>query len=199
MADISNPTVDVSIMDNSTGNLVPAVLRRDSVYALAVSDKDDRVALFEQGRLFSTTSNVVTVGAASETPVFLLRNPTASTMTMHLFRISVDAASDASNVFIRLYKNATVTANGTTIGINNMNADGTYTAQALASISPTVSANGTLYRTWVFVRAIGNSDNGLDLGGLCTLKPNENIMLTMASGKDKDFTCCVIFAEAPRT
>lgn len=198
MADIQDRTQDVSILDNQSGLTAGVVTRKDGVAALAVTDKPLGAILFEQGRLFSVNSNVVTLGTTAESPVFLIRNPNASGMTLHLYRISVDIAADSSSTYIRVYKNATVTANGTAVATNKLNTDGTYTPQTLGSISPTVTYNGTVYKTWVFAKGIGNADNGLVLDGLCTLAPNENLLVTVQGAKDKEFAGCLIIGESAR-
>ena len=157
MADIENPTGDITLYDEN-GNAVEVVLRADGKYALAVDAKitgfsviaDVRSLeqkLADEGRLFTASTDLISLGGSSgqETPFMLIKNPTGKNdQWVRLFQILYRLHTTSSfSVVLRVYKNPTVTSDGTGLAEINENNDSVRVADAEVFVNPTVSANGS--------------------------------------------------------
>jgi hypothetical protein len=143
-----------TILYDSSGNAISSVLdgsvRRLAVdisqgEAIAVEVQEDTWTTdVKAGRGFIITTNIVTVSLSSEADFFLLKNPSGSGKNIRIkeLLISIEASTQQGSV-IRIYKNPTITADGTALTIGKLKtgqADGVATAY----LSPTISTRGTL-------------------------------------------------------
>jgi len=137
-------------------------------------------------RYIVTTDEINT--ATGEIKLFLLKNPSTS---KHLFVEKILISSqDAGQKTFKIYRNPTITTNGTALTINKVRA--TQSASiATAFLSPTISANGTLLFG-------GNFGEGSPLQLLdipFVVEPSEDILITTQSTSDRIFLTIVWIEE----
>ena len=112
----------------------------------------------QAGRAFQTTSNLITVTGSAETDFFLLKNISGSEKTIRLNEIflNIGLASGVQSLksTFRLYRNATITANGNALTIFKTNPSGAHTAIAETYTAPTISARGSLIQVFPFTQGI---------------------------------------------
>ena len=103
----------------------------------------DEYATF--GKAFTVSTNLVTISGTSEQALLLLKNPSGSgkkILTSH-FNFGLDTTT--AREVIRVYKNPTVTSNGTSLTIENTLIKASPPSSACEAYKfPTVSSNGTL-------------------------------------------------------
>ena len=103
----------------------------------------DEYATF--GKAFTTSTDLVSISGTSEQAFLLLRNPSGSgkkILTSH-FNFGLDTTT--AREIIRVYKNPTVTSDGTGLTISNtLIKSSPPSSSCEAYKSPTVSANGSL-------------------------------------------------------
>lgn len=147
------------------------------------------------GMGFVATTNNITVANANETVFMLIKNPSNSGKTARLHRLTIGSDENQANkmAFYRVYRDPTITNNGTALNINNLK-KGAGGSVLTAFKLPTISANGTLL-------AVGNagavvqSTDQMDLGNLISL--GENILITVdATAGGFDFFVTVYWEEA---
>ncbi len=98
---------------------------------------------------YNCASGIITVALAVETDLILFRNPAGSGKLVELFEQVVSIPDSASNVrsVIRIYKNPTITLNGTALGTGGLR-NGQAASVLLASSLPTIAARGTLVQIY---------------------------------------------------
>jgi hypothetical protein len=151
---------------------------------LQVVSKSDEHQDIEDGLAFIATTPNLTISGLTEVPYMLIRNPNASGKNVDLEEMyfSMVAGISGSGAQFKLYRDATVTTNGTTVAINKRVKNQANSAVALVTTAPTVSANGTLIESFsiyggmnTFIREMGE-----------VIQPNENLYITitqMVTGK----------------
>lgn len=121
--------------------------------------------------------NQPTAGTAN--PLILIKNPSGSGKTLYLSFVSYGI--NVANVLgtIRLYKNPTITSNGTSQTIVSFG--GGTTAMELYTV-PTISVNGTLTSTYV----TGQNNNSLlvPVGFEIGLEANSQLLITGDPGSN---------------
>lgn len=117
--------------------------------------------------------------ASTDNPLLYLRNPNGSGKNLYVKFCSYGIA--VANVLgtIRLYKNPTVSANGTAQTIVSF---GGGTTVALLTSVPTVTSNGTLLHTGVTGQNSLSLNIPLDFE--LTIAPNESLLLTGSPGSN---------------
>jgi hypothetical protein len=160
----------VIITDANTTTSTVLVEPDGSIYAANALELD-----VAAGKGFSVVSEVLP-GAATETPVFLIKNPVGSGKKMKvsllIFGISPSVGSATGNTdLFRLYADPTITTNGTALTINNLDTQTGPPASAMTAFSsPTVTANGTKLGTYCVSSQAGsltipqNASRVLDVG-----------------------------------
>lgn len=135
----------------------------------------------KSGRAFVATSDLITIASQNETPFVLLKNPAGSGRTAFVTSFgagSTDPSTDPN--FLKVYRNPTITNNGTVKDINNLFYGGGNSEMNLYTI-PSVSANGDL----LFV--LGYADSKIkEMGGIWAITEGEEVLFTTdpdASGK----------------
>jgi hypothetical protein len=135
----------------------------------------------ETGKGFSVVSEVLPV-AATETAVFLIKNPNASGKNLKLLNLimglspSVGSATGNNDVF-RLYVDPTITTNGTALTVSNLNSETSPPATVMTAFSsPTIAANGTKLAAYD-VSSSGGSTL-IPQGGTRILGPNHSWLIT---------------------
>lgn len=132
-----------------------------------------RADMVINGMGYVATSNGISIAGVAEVPFFLLKNPNGSgkTVRFSVVELGVEASTAFPSVF-RIYRNPTITSNGTSVTINNLLNGGA--ASAITTFKqPTISANGTvLMASVVPATAKLMFDQGL------TISANENLLVT---------------------
>lgn len=129
------------------------------------------------GTGFVATTNNITVANANETVFMLIKNPSNSGKTARLHRLTIGSDQNQANkmAFYRIYRDPTITNNGTALNINNLK-KGAGVSALTAFRMPSVSDNGMLL-------AVGNAGaviqgtEQMDLGNL--ILAGENILITV--------------------
>jgi hypothetical protein len=145
----------------------------------SITTGDVRALDVENNKGFSVVAEVLPI-ATTETPIFLLKNPNASGVTLKVMQFilgllaSVGSAT-GNNAILRLYLDPTITANGTALTISNLASKTGVPASVMTAFSsPTITANGTklgayslasqegsLFLPQNFTRLLGSNHNWL--------------------------------------
>jgi hypothetical protein len=114
----------------------------------SITTGDVRALDVENNKGFSVVAEVLP-GVTTETPIFLIKNPNASGVTLKVIQFimgllaSVGSAT-GNNAILRLYLDPTITSNGTALTISNLaSKTGAPTSVMTAFSSPVIAANGT--------------------------------------------------------
>jgi len=126
------------------------------------------------GKAYVVTTNVITIAGTSETAFLLLKNPSGSGKTIRIQKILFGMEGIISISTYRIYRDPTITANGTVLTPINLLKGGSYGVLSVFR-APTITGNGTLMVVDTFTPH--SPDYDLDLGFL--ISPNENILITI--------------------
>jgi hypothetical protein len=147
MADNPNATVDVTIYSPDGGS--GATVNSDS--ELRVSDDILRTGDLWQretnnGKGFSVITPDITISSSAESDLFIVRNPNASGKLIRFNEFMMTARKGTGQVVgdFRVYRNPTITANGTSVAIQKIKPSQSASSVCSAYHSPTISARGTL-------------------------------------------------------
>lgn len=137
-----------------------------------------------QGKGFITTTNEITVTPSTETDFVLIKNPTTSDKLHMSNQLTVTVRTEGQNVRLRIYKNPTVTANGTPVAVNKIRTTGnTPVSQAFSMPTIPLGGRGTLIAA--YSRNADSLDRPFDLS--LYLEPGESYLVTVqgtATGND---------------
>jgi len=102
----------------------------------------------DEGQAFFTTTNIIAIIGTGENDFFLLKNPVGSGKTLRVYTIvgNIEGGGVGQVSTFRIYKNPTVTANGTAVTLTNKKFTGGNATVMQAFSAPTISARGTLIR-----------------------------------------------------
>ncbi|MDO8574894.1 MAG: hypothetical protein Q7R61_01310 [bacterium] len=144
-----------------------------------------------EGNGFITTTNEITVTSTSETDFVLIKNPSASGKLHRSNEFTLTVRTENQDAKVRIYKNSTITSNGTQITVNNVRTSG-FSPVSLAYYSPTISSRGTLMAT--YSRNAGSLDRPFDLS--LYLEQNESFLITVEGATVRnDYILTYTFAE----
>lgn len=159
-------------------------------YGLAVVAQAPAV-LVEWGKMFSATTNFLSTGTTAQTAYMLFRNPNASGVNCKLRKINFYGNGGS----FRIYQDPTVTANGTAVTSVGNRQTGQATAQCLVTTLPTVSSNGTVFKSYT-VAAQNIRVEEFDFSRW--LEPNHFLLVTIAqSGNSAAGSVDIEWAEQP--
>lgn len=129
------------------------------------------------GTGFVATTNNITVANANETVFMLIKNPSNSGKTARLHRLTIGSDQNQANkmAFYRIYRDPTVTNNGTALNINNLK-KGAGVSVLTAFRIPSISDNGMLLVVGNAGAVIQGTEQ-MDLGNL--ISAGENILITV--------------------
>jgi len=147
------------------------------------------------GTGFVATTNNITVANANETVFMLIKNPSNSGKTARLHRLTIGSDQNQANkmAFYRIYRDPTITNNGTALNINNLK-KGSGSSALTAFRIPSVSDNGMLLVVGNAGAVIQGTDH-MDLGNL--ISSGENILITVdATAGGFDFFVTAYWEEA---
>lgn len=107
-------------------------------------------AIYWAGQGFHVTTNHVAVAGTAENPFFYLTNPNASGKTVRITDINVGTSKGGTSVStkFRVYRDPTVTANGTALTIVKAKKSQAAASVCSAFLSPTTTANGTIFASF---------------------------------------------------
>ena len=128
------------------------------------------------GKGYVATSGLIAVSGTGEADFILIKNPVGSGKTIRIWQIvhAIDETTGTARYTMKIYRDPTVTTNGTTMAINNVLKSGGATAMN-AYTAPTTSAPGTLLVTREGSQLIVPLD--MDLG--MYIQPNETMLITV--------------------
>lgn len=111
-------------------------------------------------------------------PFFLLVNPAASGVNLHVFRLAITNTSTSQALLFNSFVDPVVTSNGTTVA-----SECTFLNQAVAKanvfVSPTVTNNGR--KLGVFTVTTGAGILIVDLDTLLIIPPGHSLLITAQS------------------
>jgi len=143
-----------SVIDNTDGveGLLTSI--RDYVDTLEIKlqtliderGKDNEQIETRDGKAFSAATNLVAIVGTGETDFYLLKNPTGSgkKLRLLLFTGNIEGGGVGQVSNFRIYKNPTITTNGTALTIVNKDFTSSTATVMQAFSAPTISARGTL-------------------------------------------------------
>lgn len=141
--------------------------------------KPDFAGYTLQSKVYSTSTTQVNIATTTETPLFLLKNPSGSTILVRLFKLvflSPDGTAGHTLTF-KVYAMPTITANGTALTtINNRVKTAPTAGTAQAFRSPTISSNGTLM--FSRLKFGQTSDISFDVDNQIVIEANSHVLIT---------------------
>lgn len=144
-----------------------------------------------QGKLYLVNSTFINVTTPTETDFFLLKNPSGSGIVATLQQLVMSSDENIGATYrVRVYKNPTITTNGTAVTPVNARQVGAAAVVCTTFRSPAISARGTL--TYVTNFTIGNP---IVEPGTLLLDPNNNYLVTLQTDNTANFNLCLIFSE----
>lgn len=167
---------------------IPVAIASDQTLT-TISGGDYWLTAVAAGKGHVAASVVITVSGTAEAPLFLFRNPNASGKTAKLrFLIT---SSGAAGTF-RIYRDATITTNGTTITPRNLKKSGAASVM-LPTSAPTISANGSLMETYAISTQASPFRQDLDLGWW--VEANENLYITAQGANGQVYSVTIFWIE----
>ena len=136
-----------------------------------------------EGQGFITTTNEITITPFAETNFILIKNPTASGKLHRSNQLTVTVRTEGQNVRLRIYKNPTVTADGTPVIVNNVRTTGNAPVSQVFS-QPTATFLPTQLVA-AYSRNADSLDRSFDLS--LYLEQGESYLITVqgtATGND---------------
>lgn len=116
--------------------------------------------LTRAGKMFSTTTDVVSAASTNETPFLLFVNPVGSGKSVRLENVLFSATvANGEYTVYRCYLDPTVTTNGTPIPVTGNRQTGQSPSVVSAYLLPTISVNGTIF--FAMSSASGNTESSL--------------------------------------
>lgn len=151
---IENITSGNDLVVNSDGSVDVNILGTVPISIAAASSNLDNGKVF-----YIATDSYNLATAASNNPIFLLKNPTGSGKTIYLFSIVGNCVVSNVQVGFSLYKSPTITANGTAVTPVNAYLGHSNTSVLNIYKSSTISASGTL----ITVDQVGQNSNSSNM------------------------------------
>jgi hypothetical protein len=97
------------------------------------------------GKGFLTSTGIINISSGQETDIFLFRNPVGSGKMYRIKDVAMTLVeASGANGTVRIYRNPTITAEGTPLAISKIRNSQITTSTAQAFFNPTISARGTL-------------------------------------------------------
>jgi len=128
-----------------------------------------------QSKVYSAISTTINVGT-TETPFYLLRNPSGSGKTLKIFKANMTGSGT-----FKLYYLPTVTANGTTIApLLRKVTSGAQGNVGLATSSPTTTSNGSLADLLTVSAQVGTGL--IEFTSFIILPANTSLLVTATMG-----------------
>lgn len=144
-----------------------------------------------EGKGFIVTTDEITIAPTTERDFVLIKNPTASGKLHRVNELTVTLRSESQDTTIRIYKNPTVTTNGTALTVRNVRTSGNMPVSQVFSL-PTISARGQLVAA--YSRNADSLDRKLDLA--LYLEQGESFLITVeGTTKRNDYTLTSTFVE----
>jgi hypothetical protein len=182
MADLTDYIQNVNIASSDNTKIV-SLITDGSIERLAVDVKGTVTSgnsnFAKLGKAWSVCVSNFTNANAQETPMFLLRNPNTSGVFIYLLNLVY--STEAQTSILRLYRNPTITTNGTLLSLVNFKVSGAA-ANGLAYQAPTISNNGILLSIQY---TLGQANPSIIPNLIRFLEPNENILITIEAANNK--------------
>ena len=128
------------------------------------------------GSGYAVTTNNIIIANTLENDFLLLKNTAGSGKTLRLYKITFGSDQNPANksALFRIYRDPTITSNGTSLGVNNLKKGGSASVMT-AFRTPVISARGTLMSAGSFDAS--GAAHEADLG--LTILPGENVLITL--------------------
>lgn len=97
----------------------------------------------EEGKVFSISTTQNMDSAGTDNPLVYIKNPSASGKVLYLYRVVLGLKVENNYGLFKIFKNPTVTADGTSLTKTNRNIGDSNTSSMEAYYLPTVTSNGT--------------------------------------------------------
>lgn len=146
--------------------------------------------LARNGNFFSTVDAHTFSGTTFENKI-LLRNPTGSGKNVYFFKLKhvIDLSSSIAtlhDLFVVIYRNPTVTANGGVLQTRNVKSGQSDTSVLLVNQNPTISSVGTLITGDMTSNAEPSTLNHL------ILEPGDTYLISLAVSNSSDGAYSII-------
>ncbi len=150
--------------------------------------------LFANGGIFNISSNLLSVGKRTEVGVLLMKNPSASGINFLLKNLFIDTEITGSNIYVRLYRGATITEDGTELNSEKMNSLHSNTAGAKWYKNPETSNFGELVHTWI-LNKYNQPSSVIDMNFGWLIGAGDNIIMTVENFKNKEIAISSVWGE----
>lgn len=167
---------------DSTGveqSFIPSVTNAAGNPTLAVDRRTANDHYANAGRMWSATTDDITVGSITETAVFLLKNPSGSGKTVKVDQVFYSGLGGTNINQFRFYFDPTVTANGTSVPAVGSKQIGQASLSSTLFKSPTVTANGTHF---LAVKSQGAGTQNIDFEFGLFVEANHTLLITTIIG-----------------
>ena len=152
----------------------------------------------ENDQAFISTYEATLAGGSGEKDFVLIENPVASGFDTRIKSFTLAIRSNSTNATFRIYKQPTVTANGTPLTIANFR-DNASTGVVNTYSVPTISARGNRFGTFD-LNSSGTGAVGLDMELALFLLEGEFLLVTVEQyTNNRVFSFNVAWAEEDNT
>jgi hypothetical protein len=187
-------SVAPTIGQKTKANSIPVTFPSDQTIGVALTGGNLWEYATENGQGYNFTTGVNLLATAVNQPFLLIRNPVASGKKLRIKTVFFSSTANTQNIF-NVYRNPTITANGTALTANKMRVSGGNTV-ATGFRVPTITAFGTLITPVVMIGSPAGSTFVLefDLGQF--IEEGENYLIAVdPSAVNLSFSCTVYYIE----
>lgn len=150
----SNSIGKIGDLEKWLGSAAPTVGQKAMAASIPVVMASDQPAIststqgiLEQvsaGKIFCAALQANSGNSGVDTPMLYLKNPTGSGKSLYVWKIQAGTSITNTSVIFKVFKNPTITVDGTSLTIVNRYIGSGATSIANAFSKPTASSNGTL-------------------------------------------------------
>ena len=150
--------------------------------------------LVSDGKGFRLTTDFINISGTLETPFVYFNNPVGSgkTAKIKILQTGMDVANYGQRHFWHIYRDPTITANGTALAITKILKTGNNATVISAYLSPTVTALGTL----LIVGITTDVEQIYDFDLTLVIQPGEKMLINLEpSTNNRDHLIDLAWAE----
>ena len=185
----SQPSLDTTITNQDNSKVV-SLITDGSTERLAVDTKISGVTnIGNSGKCWSGVINGIIIGGTNEADYVLIKNPSSSGKIFQLLQLNY--SNNADTLLLKMYRDPTITSNGTSVSLVNFVKGGASTVLELY-YTPTISVRGTI----IFVQSDKKSINEINLFSSRPIQPGESLLITSETGSGKTHYVTFAFGEA---
>jgi len=172
----STQNVNANLRDGSGIPITSTLV--NGTTAININNADSLRSQAVVNACFYTTTDKVTIAPATEAPLFLFINSSTSNVRAYINTVDENSLTNNTLAIFRIYRNPTVTANGTAMTIVPCMSSAPSNSKMQAFRVPTVSANGQI--NWI--DSVKNNPTTLKFNQARILAPGSTTLITVING-----------------